>query len=157
MTATKYAIPLEGTKTLKAMKSKSTFNIAFLAQKGKLKANGKAPIMCRITVNGESTWFSTKLSVLPNRWVGSQGLTVGRSQEDKETDAALNQYRALITTRYNEMVFRGEVATADKVKRAVTNIGDTKIRILEVCDKFISDYEKILLSGDVVKGTYQRN
>ncbi|MDL2319793.1 site-specific integrase [Alistipes sp. OttesenSCG-928-B03] len=138
------------------MKTKSTFGITFIAQKGKLKSDGKAPIMCRIIVNGESAWFSTKLNVLPERWIGNSGFTIGKTREDKEINTTLDDYRALIKQRYNEIVFRGEVVTAEKVKLAVTNLNSRRVMLLEVCDQFIEDYYSLVTTGDVTRTTYQR-
>ena len=37
---------------------KATFKVTFVMQKGKIKADGKAPIIARIIVNGEMAHFS---------------------------------------------------------------------------------------------------
>jgi hypothetical protein len=67
----------KGKKEHKIMTSKSnTFSILFVAQKGKLKANGKAPIFASITVNGEMVHLLTYLGVEPNRWLSKEGRTV---------------------------------------------------------------------------------
>ena len=46
---------------------KATFKVTFLLQKGKIKANGKAPIVTRIIVNGEMAHFSTQQEIAPDR------------------------------------------------------------------------------------------
>lgn len=47
---------------------KATFKVTFLIQRTKLKANGKAPIVTRIIVNGEMAHFSTQQEIEPDRW-----------------------------------------------------------------------------------------
>ncbi len=45
--------------------SKSTFTILFYARKNQVNRAGKAGIMIRVTVNGESVQFSAKLDIEP--------------------------------------------------------------------------------------------
>ena len=47
---------------------KNTFSVLFILKRNKEKKNGKAPIHGRITVNGETTQFNTKLEILPDLW-----------------------------------------------------------------------------------------
>lgn len=42
---------------------KSTFRTLFYLRKNRLNAKGMAPIMVRITINGEITQFNSKLEV----------------------------------------------------------------------------------------------
>ena len=44
---------------------KSTFNILFYGKRSAIKANGKMPIMGRITVNGQAVQFGAKVEVSP--------------------------------------------------------------------------------------------
>ncbi len=48
--------------------SKSTFKILFYLRKNYLNKEGKAGIMIRLSLNGEITQFSSKLSVKPDAW-----------------------------------------------------------------------------------------
>lgn len=43
---------------------KSTFNILFYGKRSAIKANGKMPIMGRITVNGQAVQFGAKVEVV---------------------------------------------------------------------------------------------
>ncbi|WP_099462892.1 Arm DNA-binding domain-containing protein [Parabacteroides provencensis] len=43
---------------------KSTFTVLFIIQKGKPKADGRVPIIARITINGKMSHFSTKFDIL---------------------------------------------------------------------------------------------
>ena len=42
---------------------KSTFKVLFYLKKNAPKKNGKVMVMCRITVNGKQSAFSTKLDI----------------------------------------------------------------------------------------------
>ncbi len=118
----------------------STFSIRFLAQKGKCNAEGKAPILARINVNGEVVHFSTKFRIFPDRWNSADGRTLHLTKEEKNIDAMLDDYRALVITRYNEMVLGGAMVTAAKIKQSVLNLDEKSVKLLDVCDKFIEDY-----------------
>ena len=56
---------------------RSTFNIRFFIKREKLKANGGAPIFCRITIDGKEACFGTKTDVDPS------------SHSEKSSNAAL--------------------------------------------------------------------
>ena len=134
----------------------STFSIRFLAQKGKCNAEGKAPILARINVNGEVVHFSTKFRIFPDRWNSADGRTLHLTKEEKNIDAMLDDYRALVITRYNEMVLGGAMVTAAKIKQSVLNLDEKSVKLLDVCDKFIEDYHQLVLSKAVTRCTYQR-
>ena len=48
--------------------TKNTFRILFYIKRNALLRNGSAPIMGRITINGERAQFSTRLSVDQQVW-----------------------------------------------------------------------------------------
>lgn len=52
---------------------KTTFSILYYGKKNGLKVNGKMPIMGRITVNGKSIQFSTKVEIDPRHWNATAG------------------------------------------------------------------------------------
>lgn len=62
------------------MKTNQTFTILFWIFKAKIR-NGKAPIYCRITVNGKRAQFSLKRSIDPEKWNSSSGTAKGNSEE----------------------------------------------------------------------------
>ena len=77
---------------------KATFKVTFLLQKGKIKANGKAPIVTRIIVNGEMAHFSTQQEIEPDRafqeagspgWsLQNAGVRIPGSQEQETSQGA---------------------------------------------------------------------
>jgi hypothetical protein len=58
---------------------RSTFKILFYIKKNAVKSNGKAPVMARITLNGEIAQFSLKCEVNPSEWNPGTGRAVGKS------------------------------------------------------------------------------
>ena len=63
--------------------SKNTFSVIFVIQKGKCRPDGKAPIVARITVNGEMVHFSTKMYIEPERWLPLEYKTKGQTHEEQ--------------------------------------------------------------------------
>lgn len=137
------------------MTNKSTFSILFVAQKGKLKANGKAPILARVTVNGEMVHLATRIDVDPDRWLGKECRTPGRSAEDKYINEVLDNYRNVIKNKYNELFFRGEAITAMRLKSILTSRSDEAKRLLVLFDEFNEDY-RALVGKETTHKTYTR-
>lgn len=50
--------------------SRSTFRVLFYLKRNAPKKNGMIPVMCRITVNGKVSQFSSKLDVEEKMWNG---------------------------------------------------------------------------------------
>lgn len=137
------------------MTNKSTFSILFVAQKGKLKANGKAPILARVTVNGEMVHLATRIDVDPDRWLGKECRTPGRSAEDKYINEMLDNYRNVIKNKYNELFFRSEAITAMRLKSILTSRSDEAKRLLVLFDEFNEDY-RALVGKETTHKTYTR-
>lgn len=137
------------------MTNKSTFSILFVAQKRKLKATGKAPILARVTVNGEMVHLATRIDVDPDRWLGKECRTPGRSAEDKYINEMLDNYRNVIKNKYNELFFRGEAITAMRLKSILTSRSDEAKRLLVLFDEFNEDY-RALVGKETTHKTYTR-
>ncbi|MBO5419506.1 MAG: hypothetical protein J6A22_05420 [Bacteroidales bacterium] len=85
---------------------RSTFKVVFLIQKGKCRADGKAPILARITVNKEMAHFSTKIYISPDRWIPEEYRTKGETKEEKQVNEILLDFYSTIKRKYNDMIFR---------------------------------------------------
>lgn len=135
---------------------KSTFSVMFIIQKGKLKANGKAPILARITVNGEMSHVSTKIDILPDRWLTKEYKTVGLTREEKLINQTLEELKGAARERYYSMVNRCEVVTAAKIKNSLMGLDEKSMRLLELFDQFIVDYDEVVKSGRARPETHER-
>ena len=135
---------------------KSTFSIRFVAQKKKCNAEGKAPIFARINVNGEMSHFTTSVDVDPDKWLPKMGRVSGVSKQAKEANSLLDNLQLLIRQKYNDLTLLGETVTASRVKAAVTSTDERSYNLLEICDEFIRDYQKLAKTGTVTQCTFQR-
>ena len=123
---------------------KSTFSILFIMQKGKPNAEGNAPIFARITINHQMTHLATRYYIPADRWLSKEGRTVGRTKEEKEVNAYLDNLRGLIFAKYNEMFLAGEVVTARKLKCRLISKDEKSMTLLELFDDYIKYYSKLV-------------
>ena len=65
--------------------SKSNFNIRFYLRTNHVNRDGTCAIMVRITVNGERTVFSTKLSAAPENWDAESNHVNGKTKADRNS------------------------------------------------------------------------
>lgn len=143
--------------TLKTETKKlSSFTVGFAIQRQKLRKDGCATIFCRITVNGDVAHFSTKLWIKPERWLTHDHRTMGLTRDEKEINQTIEELRSMIKRRYFEKINLGESVSATILKNSILCLEEKCITLLPLCDKFIEDYYQIMISGSVVKDTYQR-
>ena len=86
------------------MKKKSTFKVLFYLKKNAPKKNGKVAIMCRITVNGNQSAFSTKLDISSANWDLKYGRVLGKSREAQEVNGKLDKVRFGIEESYSKIL-----------------------------------------------------
>ena len=134
---------------------KSTFSILFIMQKGKPNAQGNAPIFARITVNHQMTHLATRYYLPADRWLPKEGRTLGRTKEEKEVNAYLDNLRGLIFSKYNEMFLAGEQVTARKLKCRLISKDERAMSVLDLFDDYIKDYAK-LVGHTTTKITHDR-
>ncbi|WP_449448569.1 Arm DNA-binding domain-containing protein [Sphingobacterium lumbrici] len=73
---------------------KSTFKVLFYLKKNAQKKNGKVTVMCRITINGKQSAFSTKLDISASNWDLKYGRVLGKSREAQDTNSKLDKIRS---------------------------------------------------------------
>ncbi len=58
-----------------------TFSLLFYLKKAKIDNTGKAPIYCRITVDGQRSELSIKRNIEPSRWNNEKGCVRGTTED----------------------------------------------------------------------------
>ncbi|KAA6311974.1 hypothetical protein EZS27_037009 [termite gut metagenome] len=99
--------------------NRSTFSILFYLNRSKMKKSGKCPIMGRISVDGESTAFSTGLGILPQGWDAGKGLATGKSAEETSINKQIDKYRAELVGHYKTLLKTRGYLTAESLKNAL--------------------------------------
>ena len=83
---------------------RSTFKVLFYLKKNNLKPDGKAPIMGRITVNGEVAQFSCKLNIKPSLWDTNANRAAGKSLEAQKVNQKLDNIAILFFPIINKFL-----------------------------------------------------
>ena len=124
---------------------RSTFSILFYIKKSALRNDGKAPIMARITLNGEIVQFSLKCGVNPDEWNPRAQRVNGKSINAIKINDLLDSSRAKIYSHYREISERESSITAEKVKNSFLGFKTNQLSLLELFDKHIKDMKQRLV------------
>lgn len=134
---------------------RTTFNVQFFRKKNAEKKDGTAPVIARVTVNGQRVHFSTKQSIGAEQWSVEQNKAKGRTAKDRAFNSILDEIKTTLHTTYHELNRKEAVVTAEKVKNAFLGIGQEKLFLIELFD----DCNKILnkqIGINKSKATYQK-
>ena len=134
---------------------RSTFSILFYIKKSALKSNGKAPVMARITLNGEIAQFSLKCDIIPEEWNPRSQRAIGKSADALKINRLLDNSRAILFNHYREISEREVAITAEKVKNAFLGFKTNQLSLLELFDKHIKDIES-KVGKDLTRVSYLR-
>ena len=104
--------------------SRSTFSILPYINRQKVKADGTANILCRITVDGKSAAISTGISCTPQEWNAKKGEV--RNARDS---GRLAGFLAEVKDKYNSLLSTNGIITVEMLK-AVLKDKDTTGRFL---------------------------
>jgi hypothetical protein len=111
-----------GKNKTRGIMSKSTFTILFYARKNQVNRMGKAGIMIRVSVNGESVQFSSKLDIEPELWDATNQKMIGTTKVAREFNALLDDIRTSLRNHYREIEKYEAYVTAEKVRNAFLGI-----------------------------------
>lgn len=94
---------------------RTTFKICFYIQKSRVAKDGQAPILLRVTINGQRAVISVNLKVNPKNWNAVAGKSIATSRMDDELNARLDTIRLRLMQIYREMELDREPISAQKV------------------------------------------
>jgi site-specific recombinase XerD len=113
---------------------RSTFRVLFFLKRDKQKINGRVPLYCRITVDGEEARFGMKCDVNPTIWDVKTAKATGRTAEASKINSLVDTTKAAIYKIYREMQERENYVTAEKIKNIFLGIEQKKQTLLELFD-----------------------
>lgn len=97
---------------------KNTFKLLFYIKRTALLKNGEAPVMLRITINGERTCLSTHVTVEPEKWDCATGSIVGRTPKARAANEMLESIRYRIYRSYVKLTAdNGATVTPKRLRR----------------------------------------
>lgn len=82
---------------------RSTFKVLFYLKKKDERADGKVPVMVRITIDGNIAQLSAKQFVTPRLWDTASGKVTGKNAEAVQINPMLEQIKARIVQHYNRI------------------------------------------------------
>ena len=120
--------------------TKNTFRILFYIKRNALLRNGSAPIMGRITINGERAQFSTRLSVDPQVWDPHSGRVLGRRAPAERINERLDRIRMRLEQCYESLLDHAQHLTPNAVKNLFFGRGENLMNQLNLLgvDKALS-------------------
>ncbi len=134
---------------------RTTFKVLFFIKRNAQKKDGTAPIVSRITINGKSTHFNTKLFIEPERWSVKTNRAKGRTAESLKVNNFLNYINATLFGIYQKLSQYDTTVTAEKVKNSFLGIGSEKYMLLELFSACNEDIKK-QVGISKSKATYQK-
>lgn len=128
----------------------STVRILFLSRRTKLNKDGLSTISIRVTIDGKSVEFSTKIFVEPSLWNPKSGRMDGKSKTAIEINNSLNAMLARLKIKHREILDRNGYVTAVELRDVFLNKIGLRYKLLELFEEKIT--EKMSLKGTKIKG-----
>lgn len=79
---------------------RSAVSILFYLKYGSRTNDGRLPLMCRITIDGETTSFSCRQRIPPERWDARRNAMVGEDQEADHVNRMIDELRQQLLAAY---------------------------------------------------------
>ena len=96
----------------------NTFNILFYIRRDKADDQGKAPIYCRITVNGKRSELAIKREVAISKWQPSKGYVKGTNEEARTINTYIDSVRTKIYENHKLIMDANKPITAEAIKNS---------------------------------------
>ena len=130
---------------------RSTFRILFYINRNKAKKNGKAAVLCRITVDGRSAVIATGEECAPEAWQTKSGET-----GDRKINLRLQALRERIEACYTTLLRREGVVSVERLKLRLQGVNETPTMLLETSTEELRTVEACV-GRSRSPGTYQNN
>lgn len=123
---------------------RNTFKVLFYIKRNAPLRNGKAPIMGRITINGQRTQLSTQLSVAPESWDVGLGRVAGRSAEALHINEQLTHIRYRIEHCYSKLFYEQACLTPTLVKEMYFGINHRQHTLLAFFRQHNEEFKRMV-------------
>lgn len=130
----------------------------FFIRRTKLRKNLEAPVLMRITVNGERTDVAIQRTILPDQWNSDRGYAKPKTKFGKELNMCLDQTRILVYQCHEELLSKNLPVTAAALKAAYLNgIGKEVVHnLLDLYHEHNTNLKSMIDKG-VSRATYIRH
>ena len=123
---------------------RNTFKILFYIKRNALLRNGNAPIMARITVNGERTQLTTNHSVKPQKWDSVRGRVRGRSDEARQINLHLSMMYSRLMRCYDRLISTAEPPTPYRIKDMYLGGNAARQMLLQFFSDYLNEFKTMV-------------
>ncbi|MDD4010340.1 MAG: site-specific integrase [Fermentimonas sp.] len=95
---------------------KATFSVSYFLRLNKLYRNGEAPLLVRITYNGQRTEFTSNHRVKPEFWDQKSNKALGKTVYAKKVNGFLDHIYLSLCDSIKDLEERGMEVTAENIK-----------------------------------------
>lgn len=124
---------------------RSTFSILYYINRGKVKADGTTAILCRITIDGKKSVFSTGYYCNPDNWDAKSG-----EVKETKTNNLLASLRTKIETSYEKMLKETGMVTAEMLKNEITCVATIPTTLMKAGEE---ERERLRIRSEVIDST----
>lgn len=130
----------------------------FFIRRTKLRKNLEAPVLMRITVNGERTDISIQRTILPEQWNSDRGCAKPATRFGKELNQCLDQIRLQVYQCHKELLSRNLPVTTASIKTTFLHgIEDAEVHTLLDLYREHNNNLKTSIDKGVARATYTRH
>ena len=133
----------------------SPLSILFYLKYGSPVKDGRLPLMCRITINGESTSFSCKRHLSPEHWDSRKGMMTGDGEEERIVNMELSHLRTQLQADYEAILREYGSIRPQWLKEYTLGSPERHEMLLYLFNKHNEDFRKMVGFGRSLK-SYQR-
>ncbi|MBP5572782.1 MAG: site-specific integrase [Bacteroidales bacterium] len=134
---------------------RSTLSILFYLKHGSPSKDNRLPLMCRITIDGESTSFSCKRRLPADRWDPRQGRMTGNDDEAQMINQELELLREQLLTDFSAILKEYGSIKPQWLKEYTLGAPERQEMLLYMFHKHNEEFRKMVGYGKSQK-SYQR-
>lgn len=129
--------------------------ILYWIYKSRVNSAGQAPLMMRITINGERTSFSTNIFLQPSDWDQDKQKMKGRSPLALEINTALTNLTTAAWSAYNDFLKREIPPAPESIRDRITSKNKTYTTLMEAMSYQLSNM-RARIGHDLTIGTLKK-
>ncbi|MDR1090072.1 MAG: phage integrase SAM-like domain-containing protein, partial [Prevotella sp.] len=120
---------------------KATFKTLFYLRKNQPRRDGAVPIMVKVSVNGESVQFNSKVNVDPDVWDSKAGKAIGRSKDIMDINDSLEDMKVSIRKSYDKQLEEYGYVLPEKIRNKILGLEKNAKTLIQFIDLHNQQYE----------------
>lgn len=139
------------------MKVNSNMAILFWLYTQKMDEFGKAPIYCRITLDGKRTQFSTAKKIEAEFWISDANKIDKKSPDASSINEDLESIKGDLRRIYNQLTATHKAVTGEMIKNTFTGKGQEKKTLMDVFNINVALCKEAVKKEKIALKTLQRS